>query len=60
MVINNYQGDLTDISSEKEAHVLKGMLENRAYPTVLPFSKLNKIIFGYFDPENIFLDNKNK
>ena len=27
---------------------------------VLPFSKLNKIIFGYFDPENIFLDNKNK
>ena len=27
---------------------------------VLPFSKLNKIFFGYFDPENIFLDNKNK
>ena len=27
---------------------------------VLPFSKLNKIFYGYFDPENIFLDNKNK
>ena len=26
---------------------------------VLPFSKLNHFIFGYFDPENIFLDNKN-
>ena len=28
--------------------------------SVLPFSKLNKIFLGYFDPENIFLDNKNK
>ena len=27
---------------------------------VLPFSKLNRVFFGYFDPENIFLDNKNK
>ena len=27
---------------------------------VLPFSKLNNFIFGYFDPENIFLDNENK
>ena len=27
--------------------------------TVL-FSKLNKLFFGYFDPENIFLDNENK
>ena len=27
---------------------------------VLHFSKLNKIFFGYFDPGNIFLDNKNK
>ena len=25
---------------------------------VLPFSKLNKIFVGYFDPENIFLANK--
>ena len=29
-------------------------------PAVLPFSKLNNFIFGYFDPENIFLDNENK
>ena len=27
---------------------------------VFIFSKLNKIFFGYFDPENIFLDNENK
>ena len=32
----------------------------RVLRSVLPFSKLNKIVFGYFDPENIFLDNKNK
>ena len=25
---------------------------------MLLFSKLNKISFGYFDPENIILDNK--
>ena len=28
--------------------------------TVLLLSKLNVILFGYFDPENIFLDNKIK
>ena len=28
--------------------------------TVLLFSKLNKLFCGYFDPEKIFLDNKNK
>ena len=28
--------------------------------SVLPFSKLNKLFFGYFDPENVLLDNKNK
>ena len=27
---------------------------------VLPFSKLNKIFFGYFDPEHNFLYNENK
>ena len=26
---------------------------------VLPFPKLNKIFFGYFDPENILIDNEN-
>ena len=29
-------------------------------PPVLLISKLNKIFFGYFDPENIILDNENK
>ena len=28
-------------------------------PLVLLFSNLNEMIFGYFDPENIYLDNKN-
>ena len=32
----------------------------RVSSAVLPFSKLNEMFFGYFDPENIFLDNKNK
>ena len=27
---------------------------------VLPFSKLINNFFGYFDPENIFLDNENQ
>ena len=27
---------------------------------VLLFSKSNKLFIGYFDPENIFLDNENK
>ena len=36
-----------------------GMLQHLTEP-VLTFSKLIKICFGYFDPENILLDNKNK
>ena len=32
----------------------------RACKLVLLFSKLNKIFFGFFEPENIFFDNKNK
>ena len=35
-------------------------LEQSTACPVLRFSKLNKIFFGYFDPEKIFLDNKNK
>ena len=27
---------------------------------VPPFSKQKNIFFGYFDPENMFLDNKNR
>ena len=34
-------------------------LELRWVPVLL-FSKLNTIFFGYFDPENILLDNENK
>ena len=29
-----------------------------ANTSVLLFSKINKMFFGYFDPENIFLDNE--
>ena len=73
--IINFQGDLTDISAKKEALVpaLHQMMlpssavlctqQNNAWlersPTVLLFSNLNEIFFGYFDPENIYLDNKN-
>ena len=32
----------------------------RQTTVVLPFSKSNKIFFGYFDPESIFLDNEIK
>ena len=37
-----------------------GQTTLHAFTAVLPFSKLNNVIFGYFDPENIFLDNENK
>ena len=33
---------------------------NKRPGTVLPFSKLNKMFLGYFDPENILLDNEYK
>ena len=33
-----------------------GTLPNKS-PAVLLFSKLNKIFFGYFDPENTILDS---
>ena len=35
------------------------MYEQRTVSAVLLFSKLNKIFFGYFDPENILLDKEN-
>ena len=38
-------------SAGKRSHLLR---------SVLLFSKLNKLFFGYFDPEKIFLDNENK
>ena len=45
---------------------LKTLMQNViAYLAVIPlpvllFPKLNKMFFGYFEPENIFLDSKNK
>ena len=38
-------------------------LSYKLFPGRLPvllFSKLNKMFFGYFDPENMLLDNENK
>ena len=35
-------------------------LEVIQYPAVLPFSKLNKLLLGYFDPKKVFGDNENK
>ena len=46
-----------NVEHKNNAHVRR-MVLTRA--TVLLFSKLNKLFFGYFDPEVIFLDNENK
>ena len=46
-------GDLTDTLA-KQASLMRG-----PYPVLL-FSKLNEMFFGYFDLENIFVDNENK
>ena len=48
-----FRDDLTDVSADKEPLV-------NTSAAVKFFSKLNIIIFGYFDPINIFFDNKNK
>ena len=68
MQITNLRGDLTDISASKAPLVplmcvvrriacVVGLRHCRA---VLLFSKLNKMFFGYCDPDNILLDNENK
>ena len=36
------------------------VLEAQLPAPVFPFSKSNKMDFGYFDPETNFLDNENK
>ena len=48
--MNNCRGVLNDTSAQTKTLV--------ASPVLL-FSNLNEIFFGYFDPENIYLDNKN-
>ena len=91
MKMNNFRGDLTDISARNEALVSNtpsssvhsansnapsgGCHINVAFTLLsvpwqrwmsiadkrcVCFSKLNKMFFGYFDPENIFLDNTNE
>ena len=37
-----------------------GLYEYTAAWLVLPFSELNRLVCGYFDPENIFMDNESK
>ena len=53
--MNSFRDDQTEVSAKS-----KNTVEASMGVAVLMFSKLNKIIFGYFDPERIFLDNKNK
>ena len=40
------------------ARLLREAGEKGVLLPVLLFSKLNKMFFGYFDPENILIDNK--
>ena len=40
-------------------HVVRAVLNGQMSQPVLLFSNLNEIFFGYFDPEIIYLDNKN-
>ena len=52
---------VTYIQGNKAKHYLHISNACRLQPQlVLSFSKLNNFIFGYFDPENRFLDNENK
>ena len=63
----NLRVDLTNMSAAKEAlgeRVLCMRTDSEVLccfikAAVLPFSKLNKLFFGCFDPKNIFLDNEN-
>ena len=57
MNINNSQGDLPDVSARKEP--LVGRIANVS-PRASFFKTKLFYFFGYFDPENIFLDNENK
>ena len=44
---SDFQGELTDVAAKT-----KSLLTSEV------FSKLNKVCFGYFDPQNVFLNNK--
>ena len=59
-VLDQMPSDAIRAEDQKE-YIKKPVLHNVLWwPAVLLFSKLNKLFFGYFDPENILLDNKNK
>ena len=52
---------------QSTSHFTLGCSNVLALPTamatresVLAFSKLNKLFFGYFDPRNVFVDDENK
>ena len=60
--IDDFWGDLTDISAGKEALVLIGYLCSsipaEGTEPVLLFSKVHKTVFGYFESENSFKGNE--
>ena len=57
--IVNSQGDLTDLTVITNTLFVSSHW-CRAPVRVLLFPRVNKLIFGYFDPEKIFTDNENK
>ena len=56
MKINDFRGDGSGISAKTARHCT---FANMSTPVLL-FSKQNKTCLGYFDPENIFVDDVNK
>ena len=52
----NFRGDLTDVVATTEA--LRVGPQNSDFAAVFLFSKLYKMFSGYFDPENVLLDNE--
>ena len=68
-VAETYGEDFNTAKAVNMVGVLPGKMKQNIYlscylsgslETVLLFSKLNEIFSGYFDPENIFVDNENK
>ena len=53
-----FWGDLTDGLATTKA--LRVTPQNGDFAAVLLLSKLNSMSVGYFDTENVFLDNENK
>ena len=49
MKVDGFRGDVIDVPAKLYS-----------LGVILLFSKLNKILVGYFHPCNIFLDNENK